>query len=112
MAIEQWSTALNLYLTGAIDWLDGSIPTSLVSRLMGREDFVNEPYLGTYFFRVNTTRPPLDDARVRKALSLVIPRRGHTIRHLEVHLSPSQSRAAPRDSSLRGAPPTRCPSVL
>lgn len=33
-----------------------------------------EPYLGTYFYGINTTRPGLDDARVRRALALSVDR--------------------------------------
>ncbi|HXS67527.1 MAG TPA: peptide ABC transporter substrate-binding protein [Candidatus Polarisedimenticolia bacterium] len=38
------------------------------------ELFVSGPYLGTYFYRVNTTKPPLNDKRVRKALAMAINR--------------------------------------
>jgi len=37
-----------------------------------------DPYLGTYFYRFNTTHAPVGDKRVRKALSLVIDRESIT----------------------------------
>lgn len=33
-----------------------------------------DPYLGTYFFRFNTTRPFLNDARIRRALTMAVDR--------------------------------------
>jgi len=75
LAIESWTSALNLYSTGELDWVDGAIPTSLVPRLLGREDFKPAPYLGIYFYRINTTKAPLDDVRVRQALAAAVGRR-------------------------------------
>jgi oligopeptide transport system substrate-binding protein len=74
LAIEHPVAALNLYLAGEIDWIE-RVPTSLVTALRTRDDFHPTPYLGTYFYRVNTTHPPFDDARVRRALALAIDRR-------------------------------------
>jgi oligopeptide transport system substrate-binding protein len=74
MATEALTTSLNLYLTGATDWLPKSYPQELAPVLRKRPDFYGEPGLVVYFYRFNTTKPPLDDFRVRKALSLAIDR--------------------------------------
>jgi oligopeptide transport system substrate-binding protein len=73
LATEHLSTVVNLYLTGAVAWVDQQ-PADLASRLARREDYHSTPYLGTYFYRVNVARPPFDDPRVRRALALAIDR--------------------------------------
>ncbi len=74
LAVEHYGTILNLYLAGEVDWVD-RVPPNLVPRLLPREDFAPAPYLASYFYRVNVTRPPLNDPRVRRALALSIDRR-------------------------------------
>jgi len=78
-AIDHLGTSLNLYLTGELDWIDRPV-TDVIPHLAPREDFHVSPFLGTYFYRVNTTRPPFDDPRVRRALALAIDRRALTLK--------------------------------
>ena len=74
LAVDHLGTSLNLYLTGEVDWIDRPI-AGVIPRLLPREDFNPAPYLGSYFYRVNVTKPPFDDVRVRRALALSIDRR-------------------------------------
>ncbi len=68
------STAFNLYEAGAADiiWDKDLLPAELFDTLRSRPDFHSFTYLGTYFLRINVTRPPFHDARVRQALALAI----------------------------------------
>jgi oligopeptide transport system substrate-binding protein len=75
LAIENMTTALNLYLTGEVDWLPhGYYPQELGGDLRLRPDFYVGPGLIAYYYRINCTRKPFDDVRVRKALNLAIDR--------------------------------------
>lgn len=67
-------TALNLYETGEADivWDKDLIPAELLDLLLKRPDFHTFDNLGTYFVRINVTRKPFNDRRVRQALALAI----------------------------------------
>ncbi len=69
--------ALIFYIRGLADLLmdKGLVPVSLVTDLQKRPDFHAAPFLGTYFLRFNCTKPPFNDARVRKAFALVIDKK-------------------------------------
>lgn len=63
----------NRYESGLIDWVDsGGVPPALVDALKRRPDWHSGPFLATYFLRCNVERPPLDDERVRRALSYAL----------------------------------------
>ncbi|HVY28878.1 MAG TPA: peptide ABC transporter substrate-binding protein [Polyangiaceae bacterium] len=75
LPIENMTTALNLYLTGDVDWIPhGYYPRELGPDLKRRADFYGNPALIAYYYRINTTRKPFGDKRVRKALNLAIDR--------------------------------------
>jgi ABC-type oligopeptide transport system substrate-binding subunit len=67
------NTQFNLFETGALD-VAFSVPSPILHRLRGREDFVNGPRLATAFLRLNVTRPPLDDPGVRRAIGQAVDR--------------------------------------
>jgi oligopeptide transport system substrate-binding protein len=74
LAVNSATTNLNMYLNGEVDWI-ASVPNAMIPQLRQRQDFLTAPMLTTYFYRVNVTRPPLDDRRVRAALNLAIDKR-------------------------------------
>ena len=71
LAVTSPVTALNLYLTGDVDWIN-HVPHLVLPFVKDREDFSLTPNLGTSFLRFNTTHPPLNDPRVRRAIHLAI----------------------------------------
>lgn len=72
LPVSSPNTALNLYETGVADivWDKDLVPSELLDVLTRRPDFHTFDYLGTYFYRFNVTKPPFNDARVRRAFAL------------------------------------------
>lgn len=74
---DQIDTALDQYLAGETDWVRTFNPKKV--RAWRADPVLSEalrapPYLGTYFYRFNVTKRPLDDGRVRRALALAVDR--------------------------------------
>lgn len=55
--------------------ISNNVPPELLAKARQKgEVFCQDPYYCTIFYRLNTSRPPLNDVRVRRALSLAIDR--------------------------------------
>ena len=72
--INDENTAYAAFKAGRIDYM-GSIPSQLLPILLKNGEAKPLPSLGTALCDFNTTRPPFDDVRVRKAFTLAIDRR-------------------------------------
>lgn len=73
--VDSYNTTLNLYKAGELDHIgQSSLPSEFMDYLSRYADFRREKSLSVYFLWLNSKRPPLDDVRVREALSLAIDR--------------------------------------
>jgi oligopeptide transport system substrate-binding protein len=74
---DDTNTAYKQFLAGDSDWIP-TVPPAQIDAARNRPDFYVTPYLGTYYFRFNVTKPPTNDVRVRKALSMAVDRESLT----------------------------------
>ena len=74
--IEDSNTENRMFLSGRLHYTS-TVPTNLIPTLRRKypELIHIDPYLGTYFYRANVTRPPLDNPKIRAALNWSINRR-------------------------------------
>jgi oligopeptide transport system substrate-binding protein len=71
LAVKQDTTALNMYMTGQVDWIT-TVPNTVIPELKQRDDFHSAPMLTVYFYRINVDRKPLNNVLVRRALNAAI----------------------------------------
>ena len=75
LMVEDPGTALSMYQSGQLD-AAAYVPVSELPKLVASGDVTIFPYVGTGFYRINVTKKPFNDVRVRKALLLAINRAG------------------------------------
>ncbi len=109
LAVKSNTTTLNLYLTGQADWIS-TVPTEIVPDLMRREqaDFNPAPFLAVYYYIINTTKRPLDDVRVRRALALSIDKRQIVEKVTRAGQTPARSLVPPEVSKYVDYVPAQC----
>ena len=101
MSIQSETTSLNMYLTGQLDW-DTTPPNTMIPILKKRDDFVSTPFLASYFYRVNTEKPPLNNPLVRRALNLAIDKRSIVDNVVKGGQSPASSFVPPGMNGYEG----------
>src|SRR5687768_11353710 len=74
--IENVRTEETAFLAGRLHLTSTVSPDRIpIFRRENSDELRTDPYLGLYFYRINVTRPPFNDPRVREALNLAIDRR-------------------------------------
>ncbi|MEO8481073.1 MAG: peptide ABC transporter substrate-binding protein [Acidobacteriota bacterium] len=71
--MDDYTTMMNLYKAGDVDAVFNHVPPAAwVDDLRTYQDYMDKPEIAIEYYMYNTTRPPLTDVRVRKALNMAI----------------------------------------
>lgn len=90
--VSDQNTELSMYEQGEIDWAgspSSTLPIEALPTLKEREDFFSYPVPGLYYYVFNTTKPPFNNANIRKALSLAIDREALSQHVIEMNMDPA-----------------------
>ena len=72
--VTNGTTELAMFETGQIDFAVNPPPVEF-DWLKKQNKLKIEPYIGTYYYSFNTSKPPFDNQKVRRALTLAIDRK-------------------------------------
>ncbi|HWQ88912.1 MAG TPA: peptide ABC transporter substrate-binding protein [Desulfitobacteriaceae bacterium] len=73
--VEDGKAALTAFEAGQLDGTNNNILGSDIERLRQAGLLKSGPYLGNYYYVFNVNKKPLDDSRVRQALTMAIDRK-------------------------------------
>lgn len=76
--INDPSTELSMFDNGELDWAGspfGTLPTDALKQLKDDGKLNIKPIAGTYWYKFNTEKPPLNNKNIRKALAYAINRK-------------------------------------
>jgi oligopeptide transport system substrate-binding protein len=95
LPIENRTTMFNLFMTGAVDWAPSGYPPDLIDTVKRMPQYRSNPGMIVYLYRINCTRPPLTDPRVRRAIGLAFDRQVITDKVLRAGQRPAVALVAP-----------------
>ncbi len=73
LPIEDLSTSYQKYKNGEIDWVNNqAFPAAAIDEAKLRPDYQVSPQVATYYYIFNTTKKPVSDPNVRKALAMAL----------------------------------------
>lgn len=71
--LEDNTTIMNLYKAGEVDAvLNHTVPAAWIDTIRQYKDYMDAPELANDFYQINTTLPPMNDVRVRRAFNMSI----------------------------------------
>ncbi|PLR97614.1 peptide ABC transporter substrate-binding protein [Bacillus sp. T33-2] len=76
--INDPNTELSMFENGELDWAGspfGTLPTDVLPQLKDQGNLNIKPIAGTYWYKFQTEKPPLNNKNIRKALSYAIDRK-------------------------------------
>ncbi len=103
-SIDNLHTSANLYRAGYTDLVVANdIPAEFMPILHEAPDFEVSPALSVYVYRINTTKPPFDDPRIRRALAMAIDK-DDIVQVLKAGQMPADHIVPPGLPGYEGAP--------
>ena len=71
--LEDQTTMMNLYKAGAVDaTYNHTVPASWLPIIKRMKDYMDAPEIAIEYYMFNTTKPPMNDKRVRKAFNMAV----------------------------------------
>jgi len=71
--LEEATTMMNLYKAGEVDAVyNHVVPIAWLPFIKPLKDYMDAPEIAIEYYQINTTKPPMDDKRVRKAFNMAI----------------------------------------
>ncbi len=105
LPVEDADTAYGMYRAGALDWSTNFPPPEKVAEAKKLPDYVLSPALGTYYYEFNTTKPPFNDQKVRRAFAMAVSRSDLLGKLVQAGQVPAFSLTPPLAGRFPYAPP-------